>query len=60
MLLVEMFHAGTPENVKYHISEQLTNTNGHIIVLICTMAFGMGVDCQYITKKIHYGGSNSC
>ena len=60
MRLVEMFHAGTPENVKHHILEQLTNTNGHIRVLVCTIAFGMGVDCQYITKIVHYGGSNSC
>ena len=55
--LVEMYHAGTPEAVKSHILETVTNPTGHIRVLICTIAFGMGIDCCYMTRVIHFGGS---
>ena len=55
--LVEMFHAGTPDSVKEHILSNITSQEGHIRILICTIAFGMGVDCQYITRVVHFGGS---
>ena len=55
--MVDMFHAGTPESVKNHILSTVTSSQGHIRVLICTIAFGMGIDCQYITRVIHFGGS---
>ena len=55
--IVEMFHAGTPDSVKNHIIATVTSNWGHIRVLICTIAFGMGIDCQYISRIIHFGGS---
>ena len=55
--IVEMFHAGTPDSVKEHILSTVTNDNGHIRVVICYIAFGMGIDCKYITRIIHFGGS---
>ena len=55
--MVEMYHAGTPDSVKDHILSNITSINGHIRILICTIAFGMGVNCQYITRIIHFGGS---
>ncbi len=54
---MEMYHAGTPETVQHHILSTLTNENGHIRVLVCTVAFGMGIDCLYITRVVHFGGS---
>ncbi len=57
--IVDMYHAGTPEKVKEHILSQLISMQGHLRVLICTIAFGMGVDCKYISQVIHFGGSRN-
>ena len=42
--LVEMYHVGTPKAVKQHISKNLSSDEGHIRILIATIAFGMGID----------------
>ena len=55
--MVEMYHAGTPDSVKNHILSDITSADGYIRILICTIAFGMGVNCQDITRIIHFGGS---
>ena len=39
--LVDMYHAGTPEPVKRHISKDMSKGDGHIRILISTIAFGM-------------------
>ena len=57
--IVEMFHAGTPISVKTHIAENMTVDNGHIRVLIATVAFGMGVNCKKIRRVIHFGPSRN-
>ena len=44
--IVEMFHAGTPESSKQHILKSVTLADGHVRVLICTIAFGMGIDIK--------------
>ncbi len=56
--MVEMFHSGTPDSVKDHVLQSLSSNDGHIRILICTIAFGMGVDCKNISRIIHFGGSN--
>ena len=56
---VDMCHAGTPTAVKNHISENLANDNGHICILISTIAFGMGVNCKKIRRVLHFGPSKS-
>ena len=53
--LVEMYHAGTPALVKEHIQENLNNETGCIRILACTVAFGMGVNCQGVNRVIHFG-----
>ena len=53
--LVEMFHGGTPESVKKHIVMQFSDVNSCLRVLICTVAFGMGVNCRNINESIHFG-----
>ena len=57
--LVEMYHAGTPDQVKKHVIENLSKECGHIRVLISTIAFGMGVDCKSIRRVIHFGPSKN-
>lgn len=57
--IVEMFHAGTPESSKQHILKSITIPDGHVRVLICTIAFGMGIDLKGARKVIHFGPSQT-
>ena len=57
--VVDMYHAGTPTAVKNHISENMANDNGHIRVLISTIAFGMGVNCKQVRRVVHFGPSKT-
>jgi len=57
--LVEMFHAGTPKQVKEHICENMTKVDGHLRVVICTVAFGMGINCRQVRRVIHFGPSKT-
>ena len=57
--LVEMYHAGTPDLVKQHIVNDLGDEEGHIRVLISTIAFGMGVNCKCVHQVIHFGPSKT-
>lgn len=50
-----MYHTGTPETVKRHISKNLSHEDGHIRVLIATIAFGMGIDCKNVNRILHFG-----
>ena len=49
-----MYHAGTLETVKRHISKNLAHEDGHIRVLIATIAFGMGIDCKNVNRILHF------
>ena len=53
--LVEMFHGKTPESVKKHIVMQFAGIKSCLRVLICTVAFGMGVNCRNVNESIHFG-----
>ena len=57
--LVEMYHAGTPCSVRNHISKNLSKPDGHIRILIATIAFGMGVNCKNVQSVIHFGPSEN-
>lgn len=57
--LVEMFHGGTPETVKQHIVMQLGNSGSCLRVVICTVAFGMGVNCTNVHESVHFGSPKS-
>ena len=37
----------------------MSNFNSHLQVLICTIAFGMGIDCKAVCCSIHFGPSRS-
>ena len=57
--IVEMYHAGTPPRVKEHIIVNMACDEGHIQVLISTVAFGMGFNCKKVRRVIHFGPSKS-
>lgn len=57
--LMEMFHAGTPVSVKKHILSNIAEVGGHIRVIACTVAFGMGVNCKEVYRVIHFGPSRN-
>ena len=52
---VEMFHANTDQDSKERIKEQFVKPDGYIEVLICTGAFGMGVNIPNVDMVIHWG-----
>ena len=56
--IVQMFHPGTPRLTKELILENISDKNGHIRVLICTIAFGMGINCRGVHRVIHFGPSS--
>ena len=47
--MVEIFHAGTSEAVKKHIFCNMSQPNGHIRIVACTVAFGMGLIAKKFT-----------
>ena len=53
--LVDMFHGGTPEMVKKHIVAQLTVPDSCLRVVVCTIAFGLGINCTNVVESIHFG-----
>ena len=52
--LVDMFFKGTDSDVKKSIIDNFTKPSPLRIVL-CTDAFGMGIDCKDVRCIIHYG-----
>ena len=50
-----MFHSQTSQVIKTHITESFADPNGHVRILIATIAFGMGVDCQGLNTVFHFG-----
>ena len=57
--IVEMYHAGTSSQVKGHVVRNMACDDGHLRVLISTIAFGMGVNCKKVRRVIHFGLSKS-
>ena len=57
--LVQMFHASSPDSVKSHVVKEMTKENSHLRLLICTIAFGMGIDCKDIYRSINFGPSST-
>lgn len=57
--LVEMLHSNTPARVKDEIIESMTTVGGYVRVLLCTIAFGMGINCKTVDTVIHLGPSKN-
>ena len=56
--LVDCFTKGTEEYVKDSILIQSTLPNSTLRLIICTAAFGMGIDCVGVSRVIHWGPPN--
>ena len=54
-----MFHAMTPKHTKKPITTQVGNPESYLRCIICTSAFGMGVNAKGFTKSIHYGAPST-
>ena len=54
-----MFHAGSPDSVKNHVVKEMTHEKSVLRVLICTIAFEMGIDCKDVRRSIHFGPPNT-
>ena len=53
--LVDMFTACTEQSVKDTIISNFTQKNACLMVVIATVAFGMGLDSPNIRRIIHWG-----
>ena len=56
--LVNVFTKSTEDIIKESVLQQFTNLSSKLRILICTAAFGMGIDCVGVTRVIHYGPPN--
>ena len=56
---VEMLHSLSPKLVKDTVLLNMSQEDGSIRVLICTIAFGMGVNCRAVHRIVHFGPSKS-
>ena len=57
--MVEMYHSRIDELNWDNIVKDFSNPNGHIRVLIATIAYGMGINCQGVKSIVHYGPSRN-
>ena len=57
--LTEMLHALSSKSNKEVVLQEMAQETGCIRVLICTIAFGMGVNCKGVQRIIHLGPSKS-
>ena len=54
-----MLHALSSKSIKDVVLQEMRKEGGCIRVLICTIAFGMGVNCKCVKRVIHFGPSKS-
>ena len=57
--VLEMLHSCTPDANKEAVLQSFRNEDGPILVLVATIAFGMGVDCKGVHRTIHFGRSKN-
>eukprot|EP00794_Sanderia_malayensis_P002296 gene2296-2643_t len=50
-----MYHAGTPPTAKEHILKEMTKDDSHLRILVCTLAFGMRVNCKKVHRVVYFG-----
>ncbi|CAB4044012.1 mediator of RNA polymerase II transcription subunit 34-like, partial [Paramuricea clavata] len=57
--MVEMYHSRIDELNRDNIVKDFSIPNGHIRLLIATIAYGMGINCQGVKSIVHYGPSRN-
>jgi ATP-dependent DNA helicase RecQ len=53
--LLDCFSKGTQEEVKDAILKSCTQSHSVLRLIICTAAFGMGIDCVGVSRIVHWG-----
>jgi len=53
--IVSMFHGHISPALQQHILEQFRNSTSTIRPLVCTIAFGMGIEVKDIKRVVHWG-----
>lgn len=53
--LVDMFMSATDQTVKESIIKSFCTQDQQLRIVICTIAFGMGVDCINVRQIVHWG-----
>ena len=56
--LVDMYMSATDESVKRTVVESFCKVDSPLRVIICTIAFGMGIDCPDVRQVVHWGVSD--
>lgn len=57
--VLEMLHSCTPDANKETVLESFRKEDGQGLVLVATIAFGMGVDCKGVHRTVHFGPSKN-
>ena len=53
--LVDMYTSVTVDSVKKQIVKSFCDPKGRLRIVVCTVAFGMGLDCPNVKEVIHWG-----
>jgi superfamily II DNA helicase RecQ len=56
---VSMFHSEIGDELREYLMGEFTKVDSEVRVIICTVAFGMGVEIGDVCRVIHWGKSNS-
>lgn len=57
--IISMFHAEIGTSLRSFILQSFTNVDSEVRVLVCSIAFGMGIEVKDVGRVIHWGKNKS-